>query len=269
MIKSIYWYWLVPRGKTRVLVHRIAWKIQVDNISPYGILAVTFTNKAAREMRERIDSLLGISLRGMWVGTFHGLGSSPTKAHWRDAKLPENFQILDSDDQLRLVKRVMRAMDLDEQRWPPKQAQWWINSQKDEGLRAAHIQESGDPFLATMLRIYRQYELLCEQLGVIDFAECYCGYWNYGAITWRCWPITNSVLGIFWTNFKIPMRCNTHGLDCWRVAIAVLPLWVMMISRSMVGAVPKLKISLSFERDFAATETIKLEQNYRSTSEYS
>ena len=118
-------------GKTRVLVHRIAWKIEVDNISPYGILAVTFTNKAAREMRERIDTLLGMSLRGMWVGTFHGLAHRLLKAHWRDAKLPENFQILDSDDQLRLVKRVMRAMDLDEQRWPPKQAQWWINSQKD------------------------------------------------------------------------------------------------------------------------------------------
>ena len=158
-------------GKTRVLVHRIAWKIQVDNISPYGILAVTFTNKASREMRERIDELLGMSLRGMWVGTFHGLAHRLLKAHWRDAKLPENFQILDSDDQLRLVKRVMRSMDLDEQRWPPKQAQWWINGQKDEGLRASHLQEGGDPYLATMLRIYRGYEETCERLGVIDFAE--------------------------------------------------------------------------------------------------
>ena len=158
-------------GKPRVLVHRIAWKIQVENFSPYSILAVTFTNKAAREMRERIDELLGMPLRGMWVGTFHGLAHRLLKAHWHDAKLPENFQILDSDDQLRLVKRVMRGMDLDEQRWPPKQAQWWINGQKDEGLRAAHIQEGGDPFLATMLRVYRGYEETCERLGVIDFAE--------------------------------------------------------------------------------------------------
>ena len=254
-------------GKTRVLVHRIAWKIQVDNISPYGILAVTFTNKAAREMRERIDNLLGMSLRGMWVGTFHGLAHRLLKAHWRDAKLPENFQILDSDDQLRLVKRVMRAMDLDEQRWPPKQAQWWINGQKDEGLRAAHIQESGDPFMATMLRIYRQYELLCEQLGVIDFAELLLRVLEL----WRNNP---EVLGHYQQRFG-------HILvDEFQDTNAVQYAWLRLLAgkNSDVTAVgdddqsiygwrgAKVENILSFERDFADTETIKLEQNYRSTS---
>ena len=254
-------------GKTRVLVHRIAWKIQVDNVSPYGILAVTFTNKAAREMRERIDNLLGMSLRGMWVGTFHGLAHRLLKAHWRDAKLPENFQILDSDDQLRLVKRVMRAMDLDEQRWPPKQAQWWINGQKDEGLRAAHIQESGDPFMATMLRIYRQYELLCEQLGVIDFAELLLRVLEL----WRNNP---EVLGHYQQRFG-------HILvDEFQDTNAVQYAWLRLLAgtSSNVTAVgdddqsiygwrgAKVENILSFERDFADTETIKLEQNYRSTS---
>ena len=254
-------------GKTRVLVHRIAWKIQVDNVSPYGILAVTFTNKAAREMRERIDNLLGMSLRGMWVGTFHGLAHRLLKAHWRDAKLPENFQILDSDDQLRLVKRVMRAMDLDEQRWPPKQAQWWINGQKDEGLRAAHIQETGDPFMATMLRIYRQYELLCEQLGVIDFAELLLRVLEL----WRNNP---EVLNHYQQRFGYIL------VDEFQDTNAVQYAWLRLLAGkcSDVTAVgdddqsiygwrgAKVENILSFERDFADTETIKLEQNYRSTS---
>jgi len=254
-------------GKTRVLVHRIAWKIQVDNISPYGVLAVTFTNKAAREMRERIHGLLGMSLRGMWVGTFHGLAHRLLKAHWRDAKLPENFQILDSDDQLRLVKRVMRAMDLDEQRWPPKQAQWWINSQKDEGLRAAHIQDSSDPFLTTMLSIYRQYEILCEQLGVIDFAELLLRVLEL----WRDNP---EVL----THYQ--QRFGHILVDEFQDTNAVQYAWLRLLAGSASGVTAvgdddqsiygwrgaKVENILSFERDFADTHTIKLEQNYRSTS---
>ena len=125
-------------GKTRVLVHRIAWLIQVEHASPYSILSVTFTNKAAAEMRHRIEQLLGINPAGMWVGTFHGLAHRLLRAHWREAGLSENFQILDSDDQQRLVKRVIRELGLDEQRWPARQAQWFINGQKDEGLRPPH-----------------------------------------------------------------------------------------------------------------------------------
>ena len=155
-------------GKTRVLVHRITWKVHVENTAPHSILAVTFTNKASREMRERIDQLLGFSLKGMWVGTFHGLAHRLLKLHWKDAELDENFQILDSDDQLRVIKRIMRSLNLDEQRWPPRQAQWWINAQKDEGVRAAHIQPTDDPFIKTMLNIYFEYELACKRSGVID-----------------------------------------------------------------------------------------------------
>ena len=122
-------------GKTRVLVHRIAWLIQVEGASPHSILSVTFTNKAAAEMRVRIEELLGMNPAGMWVGTFHGLAHRLLRAHWQEAGLSEGFRILDSDDQLRLVKRVIREMGLDEQRWPARQAQWFINGQKDEGLR--------------------------------------------------------------------------------------------------------------------------------------
>ena len=254
-------------GKTRVLVHRIAWKIQVDAVSPYSILAVTFTNKASREMRERIDELLGMSLRGMWVGTFHGLAHRLLKAHWRDVNLPENFQILDSDDQLRLVKRVMRAMDLDEQRWPPKQAQWWINGQKDEGLRSGHIQEGGDPYLVTMLRIYRQYEAICEQLGVIDFAELLLR-------ALELWKNKPEVLAHYQQRFQ-------HILvDEFQDTNAVQYAWLRILAgtTSAVTAVgdddqsiygwrgAKVENILSYERDFADTHTVKLEQNYRSTS---
>ena len=254
-------------GKTRVLVHRIAWKIQVENASPYSILAVTFTNKASKEMRERIDELMGMSLRGMWVGTFHGLAHRLLKAHWRDAKLPENFQILDSDDQLRLVKRVMRSMDLDEQRWPPKQAQWWINDQKDEGLRSTHIQEGGDPFLATMLRIYRGYEETCERLGVIDFAELLLR-------ALELWKNNPEVLNHYQQRFQ-------HILvDEFQDTNAVQYAWLRLLAGkvSAVTAVgdddqsiygwrgAKVENILSYERDFPGTHIVKLEQNYRSTA---
>ena len=131
-------------GKTRVLVHRIAWLIQQRNYSPYSILAVTFTNKAASEMRGRVEQLLGSSVRNMWIGTFHGLAHRLLRAHYMDVGLPQNFQILDSDDQQRLIKRLIKSMNLDEKRWPAKQAQWYINGKKDEGLRAQHI-ETFDP----------------------------------------------------------------------------------------------------------------------------
>jgi len=168
-------------GKTRVLVHRIAWLIQVEQVSPYSIMAVTFTNKAAREMRARLDELFGQSLansgsqhinsRAMWVGTFHGLAHRLLKAHWQDAGLPQNFQILDSDDQLRMIKRVYQQLNLDDSKWPHRQAIWYINGQKDEGLRPQHIEETADPFVRTMLSIYRAYEEDCARAGVVDFAE--------------------------------------------------------------------------------------------------
>lgn len=158
-------------GKTRVLVHRIAWLIETEGLSPYSILAVTFTNKAAREMRGRIEQLLGINTQGMWVGTFHGLAHRMLRAHWKDAGLQENFQIMDSDDQLRLVKRLCKEMNLDETRWPPRQMQWFINAQKDEGLRSKHLDRSADPFQRTMVDLYQAYEEACDRGGMIDFGE--------------------------------------------------------------------------------------------------
>ena len=158
-------------GKTRVLVHRIAWLIEAEGLSPYSILAVTFTNKAAREMRGRIESLLNVNVHGMWVGTFHGLAHRLLRAHWQDAGLRENFQIMDSDDQLRLVKRIAKEMALDEQRWPPKQMQWYINAQKDEGLRAKHLQRTGDLVQDTLIKVYEAYEQACDRGGMIDFGE--------------------------------------------------------------------------------------------------
>ncbi len=128
-------------GKTRVLVHRIAWLLQAEQCSPFSILAVTFTNKSAREMRGRIGSLLGHSAGGMWVGTFHGLAHRLLRAHWHEAGLVEDFHILDADDQLRLIKRINRSLNIDEERWPAKQCKCFINGQKVEGLMASTVEK--------------------------------------------------------------------------------------------------------------------------------
>ncbi len=126
-------------GKTRVLVHRIGWLIEAEQVSPFAILAVTFTNKAAHEMRNRIEQLCNMSVGSMWVGTFHGLAHRLLRAHWQAANLPEGFQILDSDDQIRLIRRLHKNLQLDETKWPPKQSQWYINHCKEEGQRSRHI----------------------------------------------------------------------------------------------------------------------------------
>lgn len=158
-------------GKTRVLVHRIAWLVQTEGVSPWSILAVTFTNKAAAEMRGRIEQILDMPVRGMWIGTFHSIAHRLLRAHWKEAGLTENFQILDSDDQLRIIKRIMKAMNLDDTKWPPRQAQWYINGKKDEGLRPDHYDPGFDPFEKTMHNVYLTYEAECKKLGVVDFAE--------------------------------------------------------------------------------------------------
>jgi len=157
-------------GKTRVLTHRIAWLNEVFGVPTHGILAVTFTNKAAGEMRTRVDAQLRHGARGMWIGTFHGLAHRLLRLHWQEAKLPEAFQVLDSDDQLRLVKRVVQALELDDTRFPPRQIAWWINAQKDEGRRPQHLQ-GGDEWADTMRRAYETYQERCERAGLVDFAE--------------------------------------------------------------------------------------------------
>src|SRR5882757_10953501 len=158
-------------GKTRVLTHRIVWVIKAEDASPHGILAVTFTNKAAGEMRGRVEQLLGIPGGGLWIGTFHGLTHRLLRLHWREAGLPQGFQILDSEDQTRLLRKVLKAMDLDEARWVPREIQWFINAQKDEGFRAKHIKDNGDPTRRQLTKIYQAYEEACQRAGVVDFAE--------------------------------------------------------------------------------------------------
>ena len=158
-------------GKTRVLVHRIAWYLETGQASPQGILAVTFTNKAAAEMRGRIESLTGRPVGGMWVGTFHNIAHRILRAHWREADLPESFQIIDSEDQVRVIRRSIRALNVDDNEWPPKEAQWFINARKDEGLRPAHIDDYGDNALRTLIDIYQAYEEACTRSGLVDFAE--------------------------------------------------------------------------------------------------
>ncbi len=158
-------------GKTRVLTHRIAWLNEVHGVPCHGIFAVTFTNKAAGEMRHRADAQLRNGSRGMWIGTFHGLAHRLLRLHWQEAKLPESFQVLDSDDQLRLVKRVVQQLELDEGRFPPRQIAWWINAQKDEGRRAEHIQPGDDQWTDTLRRAYALYQERCDRAGLVDFAE--------------------------------------------------------------------------------------------------
>jgi DNA helicase-2/ATP-dependent DNA helicase PcrA len=158
-------------GKTRVLTHRAAWLILEHGVSPHGLMAVTFTNKAAAEMRGRIESLLGMPADPLWIGTFHGLAHRMLRRHWREARLPQSFQILDQDDQERLVRRIIRDQQLDEQRWVPREVQGFINANKDEGRRAKKLDDRGDLTRQQLIRLYSTYEQRCEQAGVVDFAE--------------------------------------------------------------------------------------------------
>ena len=157
-------------GKTRVLTTRMAWLIQTGQVSPMSLLAVTFTNKAAKEMLTRLSAMLPINTRGMWVGTFHGLCNRMLRAHYREAGLPQLFQILDTQDQLSLVKRLMKALNIDEDRYPPRQAQWFIAAQKEEGKRADKV-EPYDDFSRRMVEFYAEYDRQCQREGVVDFAE--------------------------------------------------------------------------------------------------
>ena len=254
-------------GKTRVLVHRIAWLVEVEKASPWSILSVTFTNKAAHEMRHRIEQLLGISPQGMWVGTFHGLAHRLLRAHWREAGLAEQFQILDSDDQMRLVKRVIRELGLDENQWAPRQAQWWINGQKDEGLRPQNIQPAGDLFLTTMLRIYQGYEQACARAGVVDFAELLLR-------SLELWRDNDSLREQYQARFRhmlVDEFQDTNAVQyAWLRLIAGKTPSLMVVGdddQSIYGwRGAKIENIHQFQRDYPAAELIRLEQNYRSTA---
>lgn len=253
-------------GKTRVLVHRIAWMCQVEGLSPYSILAVTFTNKAAAEMRSRVEELLGFNAGGMWVGTFHGLSHRLLRMHWREAELPQTFQILDSDDQFRLVKRVLRGLDLDDSRWPPRQAQWYINGRKDEGLRPEHIEDEGDPVNRQLIRIYSAYEAACKRAGLVDFAE----------LLLRSLELLRGNETLL-RHYRERFRCVL--VDEFQDTNAIQYAWLKLIAgeATPVFAVgdddqsiygwrgARIENIHNFSKDYPATRVFRLEQNYRST----
>jgi DNA helicase-2/ATP-dependent DNA helicase PcrA len=157
-------------GKTRVLTTRIAYLISGGQVSPHGILAVTFTNKAAKEMVTRLSAMLPINTRGMWIGTFHGLCNRLLRAHYREAALPQTFQILDSGDQLSAIKRVMKALNVDDEKYPPREMQNFISGSKEQGLRA-HEVEAFDPYTRRKVEVYAEYDAQCQREGVVDFSE--------------------------------------------------------------------------------------------------
>jgi DNA helicase-2/ATP-dependent DNA helicase PcrA len=253
-------------GKTRVLTHRIAWVCQVIGLSPFSILAVTFTNKAASEMRSRVESLLGISASAMWVGTFHGLAHRMLRAHYETAGLRQSFQILDSDDQLRMVKRAVSELELDEKQWPPKQAQWFINHHKDEGARPDNIDAGGDWIQQKLIEVYRLYQSNCEKAGVVDFAE----------LLLRALELirdNDSLKGHYQRRFQhilVDEFQDTNAIQyAWLrlLAGAQTPIFVVGDDDQSIygwrGA--RIENIQHFETDFGAARTIRLEQNYRST----
>jgi DNA helicase-2/ATP-dependent DNA helicase PcrA len=253
-------------GKTRVLIHRIAWLIEAERIPPYSILAVTFTNKAATEMRSRLQQLLQVSMRGLWVGTFHGLAHRLLRAHHQDAGLPENFQILDSDDQQRTVRRVIRAMELDDKQWPPKQAQSFINARKEEGVRPDKLVVAASLYERTMAEVYRQYEEVCRRGGLVDFAELLLR-------SLELWQKNPPILEHYRQRFRyllVDEFQDTNTIQYqWLSLLAGknIPMFAVGDDDQSIygwrGA--KVENLHRFQRDFAPTQMVRLEQNYRST----
>ncbi|MFT7460255.1 MAG: DNA helicase-2/ATP-dependent DNA helicase PcrA [Planctomycetota bacterium] len=254
-------------GKTRVLVHRIAWYIETRQTSPYGILAVTFTNKAAAEMRSRIENLLERPIGGMWVGTFHGIAHRLLRAHWQEAGLPENFQILDSDDQYRTIRRVIRAMQLDESQFSPREAQWFINGRKDEGLRPQHLEDNGDPSMAQMIHIYQSYEETCARSGLVDFAELLLR-------AHELFRDQDSVLKIYRERFRhvlVDEFQDTNALQYAWLRLLVGDSGALFAvgddDQSVYGwRGARIENMHQFQKEIPDTKLMKLEQNYRSTA---
>lgn len=254
-------------GKTRVLVHRIAWLVQMEHVSPHSILAVTFTNKAANEMRGRIENLLNLPANRMWVGTFHGLAHRLLRNHWEEAGLPQSFQILDSDDQYRFVRRVLNALNLDETLWPPKQAQWFINAQKDDGRRPHQLQDGGDFHQKTMIRIYQAYEEACNRSGVIDFAELLLRAYEL----WLKHPQIHAHYQQRFPHVLVDEFQDTNTIQyAWLRLLVGKNNHLMIVGdddQSIYGwRGAKIENIQRFNQDFPNTQTIRLEQNYRSTS---
>ena len=252
-------------GKTRVLTHRIAWLVEVEGLSPFSILAVTFTNKAAAEMRNRIEDLLGAPSGAMWVGTFHSIAHRLLRLHYREAKLPQGFQILDSDDQQRQVKRVIRSLDLDESRWPPRQVQWFINSKKDEGLRPQHIAGGNDPVHNQMVQLYAAYQEACDRAGMVDFAE----------LLLRVHELFRDNPGIL---EHYQQRFRTVLVDEFQDTNTIQYAWLRLLAgqkgrpfvvgdddQSIYGwRGARVENIHTFQKDYPDNTVVRLEQNYRS-----
>ncbi|HAS6008685.1 TPA: DNA helicase II [Vibrio cholerae] len=252
-------------GKTRVLVHRIAWLMSVEEASPFSVMAVTFTNKAAAEMRGRIEELMHGTASGMWCGTFHGICHRILRAHYLDAKLLGDFQIIDSDDQQRLLKRLIKAHNLDDKQWPARQVAWWINNQKDEGLRPTHI-NAFDPVTQTYLKLYTAYQEACDRAGLVDFAE----------ILLRALELLRGNQHIrehYQARFKhilVDEFQDTNAIQyAWLRMMAGAQSNVMIVGdddQSIYGwRGARVENIEKFTREFPSVNTIRLEQNYRST----
>ena len=253
-------------GKTRVLTHRIAWLAQAEGISPHGILAVTFTNKAAGEMRGRIEQLLGASGGALWIGTFHGIAHRLLRLHFREAGLPKGFQILDSEDQLRLVRKILKAQNLDETRWIPREIQWFINSNKDEARRPPHLKDGNDPTRRQLIRLYASYEEACARAGVVDFAELLLRSFEL----WREHP---ELLAHYRRRFRHVLvdefqDTNSIQYDWLKLLVGseghlcVVADDDQSIYRWRGARVENVR---EFQRDFPQARLYRLEQNYRST----
>ncbi|MDR7122483.1 DNA helicase II [Rheinheimera soli] len=253
-------------GKTRVLVHRLAWLMQVERVAPYSLLAVTFTNKASQEMRNRIEQTIGVSLNNLWMGTFHGLSHRMLRAHYLEAGLPQGFQIIDSDDQYRLVRRVLKALNLDEKHWPPKQIQWFINARKDEGLRPGTMDAHGDFSLQTMIKIYAAYQEMCDRSGLVDFAEILLR--SFELIKQQ--PQIRAHYQQRFRHILVDEFQDTNSIQYeWLRLLAGTDSKVMIVGdddQSIYGwRGAKVENIQQFLEDYPNPVTIRLEQNYRST----
>ncbi len=254
-------------GKTRVLTNRLAWLVQGYQVSPLSILAVTFTNKAAREMRLRAEKLLGVPLGAMMIGTFHGLCHRILRAHAEEAGLPKAFEIIDSDDQFRLIKRMLRELDLDEAYWPPKQIQWAINAHKEEGRRPKDIPQSADIQQQTLISIFDRYEKTCQRSGLVDFAELLLR-------TLELFKNNEALRQTFQNRYQYVL------VDEFQDTNAIQYQWVQILSepsnnlfavgdddQSIYGwRGARVENILNFESDYPSAKLIRLEQNYRSTN---
>ncbi len=253
-------------GKTRVLTHRVAWLVQVEHVSPHGILAVTFTNKAAGEMRGRIESMLGVPSAPLWIGTFHGIAHRLLRLHWRETNLPQAFQIIDSEDQLRAIRKIIKALELDESRWVPKEVMWFINARKDEGLRAKDLKDEGDPNRRQFIKLYELYQEQCDRSGSVDFAE----------LLLRAYELLRDrpdVLSHYRHRFRHVLvdefqDTNTIQYDWLKLLVGPtgVPFAVGDDDQSIYrwrGA--KVENLQQYRRDFPGVQLFRLEQNYRST----